>query len=82
MAYLSTKEHRPSGTIGGEQEHGSNAKKNCREWLAGKRPSGLFVGEGRMLNELLGSNGERPKYIVWQREEEVQRIVRGRGREA
>ena len=59
MASLSRKGHRPSGTIGGEQEHVSNAKKNRRECSKGKRPSKLGVGEGERPNESFDGNGER-----------------------
>ena len=59
MASLSKKGHRPSGTIGGEEEHASNAKKNRRECSAGERPSESFVGEGERPNESFDGNGER-----------------------
>ena len=60
MASLSKKAHRPSRTIGGAQENGSNAEKNCQECSVGKRPSDTFVGEGNRPNEFFTGNGERP----------------------
>ena len=51
MASLPKKEHRPSGTINGEKEHASNAKKHCQERSEGYRLSKLFVGEGKRPSE-------------------------------
>ena len=59
MECLLKKGHRPSGTIGREQEHDSNAEKNRRECLKGERPRKLFVGEGKRLNTLFGDNNKR-----------------------
>ena len=71
MASLSKKGHRPSKTIGREQEHGSYAKKNHQTYSEGNRPSNCFLGKGERPNEsfgggkkrssaLFGHEGERP----------------------
>ena len=59
-ASLSRKQHSPSGPISGEQEHGSNAERNCQECSEGKRPSGLFDREGKRPNESFGGGGKGP----------------------
>ena len=60
MVSLSKKVQRPSGKIGGEQEHSSNIEKNRRECSEGDRPSVLVVGEGESQNALFVSNSKRP----------------------
>ena len=59
MASLSRKGHRPSKTIGREQEHGSNANKNRRKYSEGNRPSDCFLGKGKRPNESFGGRKKR-----------------------